>query len=247
AYWFGSDPALAWDIQGRAYACYMLISENSSGSNFGASIVVARSTDNGASWQNLGVVVNDIATTTNGDDKEMMAIDNTSGQIFSHPGRMYVIWDQNNNEVIARSDDGVTWTRVSLPSNTGAIGGNVVVGPDGTVYVIWTRYNLENIVFSKSTDGGVTWTAPQIIATLALQSFGSNNFPPAQDKRGINGFGSIDIDRNPSSPFFGTLYVSFPDFPVGTSTGADLNTYVVRSTNGGTSWSSRVKVNDDNF
>src|SRR5204863_115591 len=36
--WFGSDPALAWDNQGRAYACYMLISENASGSNFGASI-----------------------------------------------------------------------------------------------------------------------------------------------------------------------------------------------------------------
>ena len=54
-----------------------------------------------------------------------MAIDNTSGQAFSHPGRIYVIWDQNNNEVIARSDDGVAWTKVSLPSNTGAIGGNV--------------------------------------------------------------------------------------------------------------------------
>src|SRR5947207_13302921 len=105
----------------------MLISENASGSNFGASIVVARSMDNGASWQNLGIVVNDIATITNGDDKEMMAIDNTSGQPFSHPGRIYVIWDQNNNEVIARSDDGVAWTKVNLPSNTGAIGGTVVV------------------------------------------------------------------------------------------------------------------------
>jgi hypothetical protein len=63
----------------------------------------------------------------------------------------------------------------------------------------------------------------------------------------VNGFGAIDIDRNPSSPFFGNLYVSFPDFPTGTTTGADLNTYVIRSTNGGSAWSSRVKVNDDNF
>ena len=244
-FWFGSDPALAWDNLGRAYATYMLISQSASAS--GASIVVARSSDNGASWQSLGTVVNGIASTTQGNDKEMMAIDNTTGQPFSHPGRIYVIWDAANAEKIAFSDDGAAWTTVNFPSNTGAIGGNVVVGPDGTVYVIWSRYNVENIVFSKSTDGGATWSAPAVIATLALQSFGTNNFPPAQDKRGINGFGSIDIDRNPASAFFGNLYVSFPDFPVGTTSGADLNTYVIRSTNGGTSWSSRLKVNDDNF
>jgi hypothetical protein len=244
--WFGSDPALAWDNQGRAYACYMLISQNNAGAS-GASIVVARSADNGTSWQSLGTVVNGITSTTQGNDKEMMAIDNTSGQPFSHPGRVYVIWDAANAEKIAYSDDGVAWTTVNFPSNTGAIGGNVVVGADGTVYVIWTRYNVETIVFSKSVDGGATWTAPQVIATLALQSFGSNNKPPAQNQRGLNGFGSIDIDRNPNSPHFGNLYVSFPDFPAGTTSGADINTYVIRSTNGGTNWSTRVKVNDDNF
>jgi uncharacterized repeat protein (TIGR01451 family) len=245
--WFGSDPALAWDAQGRAYACYMLISQNSAGSA-GAAIVVARSTDNGATWQQFGSpVVNRISVTTSLDDKEMFAIDNTSGQAHSFPGRMYVIWDEGNVERIAHSDDGVTWTTVQPASNTGAIGGNLVIGADGTVYSIWTRYNVETIVFSKSTDGGTTWTAPAVIATLALQSFGSNNLPPAQDKRGINGFGAIDVDRNPNSAFFGNLYVSFPDFPSGTTSGADINTYIVRSTNGGTSWSSRVKVNDDNF
>jgi hypothetical protein len=244
-FWFGSDPALAWDNLGRAYACYMLISQSNAAS--GAAIVVARSSDNGASWQNLGTVVNGIASTTQGNDKEMMAIDNTTGQPFSHPGRIYVIWDAANAEKIAYSDNGTAWTTVNFPSNTGAIGGNVVVGPDGTVYVIWTRYNVETIVFSKSTDGGATWSAPAVIATLALQSFGANNFPPAQDQRGINGFGSIDMDRNPSSPFFGNLYVAFPDFPVGVTNGADLNTYVIRSTNGGGAWSARLKVNDDNF
>ena len=244
-FWFGSDPALAWDNQGRAYATYMLISQSASAS--GASIVTARSSDNGATWQNLGTVTSGITSTTIGNDKEMMAIDNTSGQTFSHPGRIFVIWDAANAEKIAYSDNGSSWTTVNFASNTGAIGGNVVVGADGTVYAIWNRYNVETIVFSKSTDGGATWTAPSVIATLALQSFGSNNLPPAQDKRGVNGFGAIDIDRNPNSAYFGTLYVSFPDFPTGTTSGADINTYVIRSTNGGTNWSTRVKVNDDNF
>jgi hypothetical protein len=237
-FWFGSYPTLAWDNQGRAYASYLLISQSASA--YGAAIVVARSSDNGASWQNLGTVVNGIASTTQGNDKEMMAIDNTSGQAFSHSGRLYVIWHAANAAKIAFSDNGTAWTTVNFPSNTGSSGGNVVVAADGAVYVIWTRYNVETIVFSKSTDGGATWTAPQVIATLALQSFGTNNKPPAQDKRGVNGFGAIDVDRNPTSSFFGNLYVSFSDFPSGTTTGADLNTYVVRSTNGGTSWSSRV-------
>ena len=244
-FWFGSYPTLAWDNQGRAYASYMLISQSASA--YGAAIVVARSSDNGASWQSLGTVVNGIASTTQGNDKEMMAIDNTSGQTFSHAGRIYVTWQAANAQKIAFSDNGTAWTTVNFPSNTGAGGGNLVIGADGTVYVIWSRYNVETIVFSKSTDGGATWTAPQVIATLALQSYGTNNKPPAQDKRGVNGFGAIDVDRNPASSFFGNLYVSFSDFPAGTTTGADLNTYVIRSTNGGAAWSSRVKVNDDNF
>jgi uncharacterized repeat protein (TIGR01451 family) len=245
--WFGSDPALAWDNSGRAYACYMLLSEDASG-NAGAAIVVARSTDSGATWSQFGnPVVNRITSTTNLDDKEMFVIDNTSGQAHSFPGRMYVIWDEGNAERIAHSDDGVTWSTVTPASNTGAIGGNLAIAPDGTVYAIWTRFNVETIVFSKSTDGGTTWTAPAVIATNALQSFGSNNLPPAQNTRGINGFGSIDVDRNPNSAFFGNIYVAFSDFPSGTSTGADINAYLIRSTNGGTTWSARLKVNDDNF
>jgi hypothetical protein len=132
--WFGSDPALAWDNQGRAYAVYMLLSQNSSGSA-GASIVVARSTDNGQTWSQFGSpVVNRIAVTTSLDDKEMFVIDNTSGQAHSFPGRLYVIWDEGNVERIAHSDDGVTWTTVLPPSSTAAIGGNLAIGPDGTVY-----------------------------------------------------------------------------------------------------------------
>ncbi|MFL6594443.1 MAG: carboxypeptidase regulatory-like domain-containing protein, partial [Chthoniobacterales bacterium] len=244
--WFGSDPALAWDNQGRAYATYMLLSQSSSSN--GVSIVVARSTDSGQSWAQFGnPVVNRITATTALDDKEFMAIDNTSGQAHSFPGRIYVVWDEGNVERVAFSDTGATWTTVLLPSGTAAIGGNLVVAADGTVYLVWTRYNVETIVFSKSIDGGANWTAPVVIATNALQSFGSNNHPPAQDQRGINGFASIDVDRNPASAFFGYVYVAYNDFPSGTTSGPDLNVYTVRSTDGGTNWSTRVKVNDDNW
>jgi hypothetical protein len=226
----------------------MLLSENGSTGAAGVAIVVARSTDSGQTWSQLGnPVVNRITATTALDDKEFMAIDNTSGQAHSFPGRIYVVWDEGNVERVAYSDDAVTWSTVLLPSGTSAIAGNLAIAADGTVYVIWTRYNVETIVFSKSINGGATWTAPAVIATNALQSFGSNNKPPVQNSRGINGFASIDVDRNSASAFFGNIYVGYTDFPAGTNSGTDLNTYIVRSTNGGTSWSTRVKANDDSW
>ncbi|HXH42113.1 MAG TPA: FG-GAP-like repeat-containing protein, partial [Thermoanaerobaculia bacterium] len=119
-------------------------------------------------------------------------------------------------------------------------------------YAIWNRltYGVKNqtgeaTVFSKSVNGGATWTAPTTVASEALLSFGSNNAPPAQDQRAIDAFGSLSIDTNPASAYYGRLYVAFTDFPTGTTSGTDTNVYIATSSNGGTTWSARVKVNDD--
>jgi hypothetical protein len=255
---YGSDPAVAWDAQGRAVTVYMLISADSN-NNSGASIVCARSSDVGNSWTYLGTVVDHIGSPdpSTFDDKELLAIDNSPGppSARSHPGRIYVIWDENNVERVAHSDDGAGWTTVLLPTapaNQYDIGGDVKVGPDGTVYVIWNRliYTGKNqtgeaTVFSSSTDGGTTWSAPVTAASEALLSFGTNNKPPAQNKRAIDAFASLGIDPNPASAYYGRLYVAFSDFPTGVSSGTNTNIYVTTSSNGGTTWTPRVKANDD--
>ncbi|MEA2568905.1 MAG: trimeric autotransporter adhesin, partial [Acidobacteriota bacterium] len=248
AFFFGSDPALAWDSTGHAFAAYMLLNCNSAQTSCGYSIVVAKTSDVGQTWVPWGTVVNHSADNTHGDDKEMIAVDNSPGPASakSHPGRVYVIWDDLNIERVAYSDTGTSWTTVLLPNGTNAIGGNVVVGSDGTVYAIWNRLNdPELIVFSKSVDGGATWTTPVTAASSVLLSFGTNNKPPAQESRAVNAFGSIAMDSNSASAYFGRLYVVYNDFPTGTSTGTDINTYLVSSSDGGLSWSTRVKVNDD--
>ena len=254
--YFGSDPAVAWDSSGRAYAVYMLISQTNGGSS-GASIVAVRSTDVGATWTYLGTIVNNIGSSSNFDDKEFVAVDQSPGpsSTLSHPGRIYVIWDENNVERVAHSDDGATWTTVVLPApgfGQYDVGSDVKVGPDGTVYVIWNRLVFsgntqtgEGTVFSKSVDGGTTWSSPVTVAMHALLSFGTNNTPPAQEARGVNSFGSLSLDSNSASAYSGRLYVAYPDFPTGTTSGTDTNVYVARSTSGGASWSSPVKVNDD--
>lgn len=255
--YFGSDPAMAWDNNGNAYAAYMLLSTNSNTNATGSAIVVAKSTDSGATWTYLGTVVNHITSSSTFDDKEMLAIDNSSGAAFSHPGRLYVIWDTNNVERVAFSDDGVTWTPHVFSGTGISVGADIKVGPDGTVYAVWNRVYLPNNLgqaqgddtyFSKSTDGGVTWTAPAKIFTHSLASFQTYYHPAAQDERGVNSFPALDIDRNPSSPFFNRLYLAYSDV---TTTCCPLNTfgqidaYTRWSSDGGTTWSSRVRVNDD--
>ena len=249
---FGSDPSVAWDSNGNAYASYMLVSSGSGGVS-STSIVVAKSMDSGASWQSLGVVVDDLSNSATFDDKEMMTVDRTSNGPYSHPGRIYVIWDQNNREVLGYSDSGQSgsWTIVPVDGGSGEIGGDVAVGADGTLYAVWNdlfgsrAQTGEATVFSRSTDGGNTWSTPVTIATHGLLSFGNNNTPPAQDQRGVNAFPSLDVDTNPASPYFGNLYVAYCDFPSGVTSGTNLNAYVVRSTDGGNTWGQPLQVNDD--
>jgi len=250
---FGSDPAVDWDSSGNAWAAYLLIDENGGGTADGSGIAIAKSTDSGLSWSPVGMIVNNLANSSLFEDKELMAIDRSGG---AHDGRIYVIWDENNLERIAFSDTGTTgsWTTVVLDSTHTCIGADVKVGADGTVYAVWNRLgfkgntqNSEATVFAKSTNGGATWSPAVTVATHRLFSFGTNETPPAQDKRGVNAFPSLDVDRNPASAFFGRLYVTYGDFPLGTTSGSNLNVYLKRSTDGGTTWTADpgVLVNDD--
>ena len=77
----------------------------------------------------------DINVVLRAHDKELMAIDTTVGQAYSHTNRIYVIWDENNNERVAYSDNGTTWTTVVLENTGSDIGGDLAIGADGAILV----------------------------------------------------------------------------------------------------------------
>ena len=52
----------------------------------------------------------------------------------------------------------------------------------------------------------------------------------------MNAFPSIDVDRGASSPYKGKIYITYCDFPPATGSGSDLNTYLISSANGGSTW-----------
>lgn len=114
----------------------------------------------------------------------------------------------------------------------------IAVGPDGAVYVTWARfafqpkgktglgnYEASPIVFSKSTDGGATWTEPAVISDRYAQF----STPVVYD------------DGTPD----GVLYVSYEVWnnPVGRNGG---RAFVSRSEDGGDTWTHHFvsNVND---
>lgn len=249
---FGSDPALFWDDQNRVYLNHMMIC-----SLFGIinnyAMVVTRSVDGGATWTPHGVVVSSW-NDSDLEDKNFYAIDNNPASPFFR--RHYTCWDRNNNEKFAFSTNGgVSWTEVDLPTSPFGgtdLGCEIEVEDNGTVHVIFnsltcgTACTNEFTVYTKSTNGGASWSAPVLVRDFNLYGFGSPaiNCPAAQDDRCIGPFGAIGVD-NSGGACDGTLYATFTDFLGAGEDVNDADVFISRSTNGGTSWSAPVKVNDD--
>ncbi len=245
---FGSDPALYWNDNNEVFLNYMLLCATATTTQY--SMVVARSADGGATWVKQGVIKNAWATGTL-EDKNFYAIDNTATSPFY--GRHYTCWDRSNNEKFAYStNNGVTWTEVDLP--TAPVGGvdlgcEIAVQKNGTVHVVWESLTCgastctdERMFYTKSTNGGVSWSTPVQVHDHNLAGFSGTNKPPVADQRGIAPFGAIDVD-NSGGACDGTLYATYGDYTSGGATETDI--WVTRSTNGGTTWGTPVKVNDD--
>lgn len=251
---FGSDPAVAWDNSNNAYMNYMLLCcNNASCTAPRSAIVVAKSTDAGLTWSGLGMPINDFGNTFF-DDKQFYAIDNTPSSPFFN--RHYSCWDRNNNERIAYSSNGgVSWTNVDTASGakTVDIGCDLAISDTGTVYLVWDGLACgasctgDDSYFLRSTNGGVSWSTPvvTIVSNKNLIGFSTQTAPPAEDARGINPFGSVDIDINPASACYHNLYFAYTDLPATGTSGTPANIYVKRSTSDGATWSAAVQVNDD--
>jgi hypothetical protein len=160
-----SDPAVAFD---RAHSTWLIVSlaiVNTS------TVLVSRSPD-GITWSAPVTVSN-----TPDADKTWIACDNT--QASPHYGHCYVEWDDPSNNGIlwmsSSSDGGQTW---SAPANTAdnakGIGGVPVVQPNGTVVVPASDDSGTHMIAYISSDGGASWNASTIIATISDHQVAGN-------------------------------------------------------------------------
>jgi BNR repeat protein len=239
---FGSDPGLAFDADGNAYYSYIVVFFGKGGGINGTEMAVAHSTDGGASWN--ATFFNPQTGNGQFNDKPMIAVDTGT----AHHNRVYVAWDNStgssssdkngNNVLLSYSDDGgVTFSQpvsVSGPftGKTGGIGADPYVTADGTVHVAWQDYAHGTIDDVSSTDGGQTFSARHVIASVNAFQFNV----AAQASRGALVY--------PSCGSSGTdLYCSYMN-----GSDASASVYVAKSTDGGVTWSSTaVPAGGDQF
>ncbi len=249
-----SDPWVSFGPDGTAYT--VSISFNQSNNN--NAVAAATSRDGGKTWGNLSVIIADNEPTLQFfNDKESVTADPTKA------GVAYVVWDRlklpngkpdanlhtaafNGDTYFSKTTNGgLTWSSpqviVSTHSRQQTIANQVVVDhKTKTLYdffdLITPPFNVTafKVAFIKSTDGGNTWTKPQIISNLETVFVSDPNTGQA--------IRTGDIIPEPAiDPASGQLYVVWQDsrFNGGHFDEVALST----SVNGGATWSAPIRVN----
>jgi hypothetical protein len=244
AFYRYSDPCISGDRWGNFYPLTMNYESSSGFSDFS----VWKTTDNGVSWSGPYYVLGSYADYL--EDKEFFAIDRTGG---IHDGNCYVAWARFPNPtriMFCRSTTGgVTWDDTLIVGDPDDFGGNDAgqftfpfVDAEGNVYVIWRSweyisgdwYKVQRMV--KSTDGGQTFTEPEII-------FVNNSVYEAPG--GIDIYNSVCVDVDiTNGPYRGNIYLTVPD---GVEDGPYYHADILfmKSSDGGDNWTDPMRINDD--
>jgi len=185
-----TDPSVAYDARHGVWLISSLTLLEAGGVH-GNSVVTSRSTD-GLTWSNP------FTTATGSDlDKNWIVCDNTATSPFY--GNCYTEWDNhgagNLLQMSTSSDGGQTWGAPKT-NNTGVIGGQPVVRPDGTVIVPIDNANETAIGAFNSTNGGASWSAVTTIATIKHHTVAGNLREGPLPSAEIDGAGTVYVTWN---------------------------------------------------
>jgi len=203
-------------------------------------IVVDRSFNNGINWGGRIVVPSSTLY-----DMNTIAIDKTPSSPYFN--RIYTAWSNFNLAqpgiyLSYSTDNGLTFSaaqQIGLPiAGHYEQGAKIVIAQNGTVYCMWATPDLlsgieDKIALTKSTNGGVTWSAPTYPVTIS----GIRGYLTPNGIR-VNSFPSVSINNT------GIIFVTWAQknlLPAGT----DDDVCFCYSTDGGASFSSPIRVNDD--
>jgi hypothetical protein len=215
-----SDPAVKAGGNGKWYYAY-LAGGGAGGSDI--DIFVRRSLDAGATWQAPVVV------TVNASFDDKPYLDARGDEVlvawtdfaFS-PAKVHA----------ARSlDGGISFGPAATLANN-SVGGNgacPVIDRDGSYYVFWRDSFQDSLWVSKSTDEGATWSPDRGIVPL-------NPLPSSLP----GGFRIVNFPSADAHPVSGEIVVTWNDQALG-----NPDILSIRSTDGASTWSAPVRVNDD--
>ncbi|HEX6509306.1 MAG TPA: sialidase family protein, partial [Chloroflexota bacterium] len=211
----------------------------------------ARSTDGGATWEparNISgpearyfTINNQIVVLPNGDLVDEFTLFSSSNARGTRGA---------NLAVMRSTDKGLTWSKPTIiapldavqvvdpatgqPARTGDQGADITVDPNsGALYIAWEDARFSNgaydgIAFSKSVDGGQTWSTPIEINHAPTVAAFTPNVQVASD--GTVGVGYYDFrNDNPTTDPLLTDY------------------WLVHSHDGGSTWTDETRITPTSF
>lgn len=228
------DPVMCYDSLGNCF--YVQLYQN--GNTYG--IVIKKSTDKGASW--IGPY--GVHSTTSGlADKEWITADQTGGP---YKNNVYITWRQfgeSGMRFVKSTNGGVNWS--SPLTYTGGQGAFVTVGPNGNIQggsVYCASTSAGAILVNRSTDGGTTFSAQVVAAVVNQPGVPCAGRRTVKNCIRMNDFPHMAADNGYTSTR-GNVYAVYCGNPSGPD---NCDIYLVRSTDYGQTWSTEVRVNDDN-
>lgn len=213
-------------------------------SGFNQILYISYSSDGGATWS-APIKVNDGTTKFERVIGAYPAVDHNTGVVYDswHDYAKNIIYvDKSTN-------GGVTWgtdraaaaTHGGFGTDIGCVGGRaqgpahaLKVGPSGALYLVYAdnvtsgRTNRGfDILLTKSTDGGVTWSAPQVLNDdITLPNNTADQFHPTLSVESGSGGDKITVS-----------FYDRRDDP----NDCLAHVYATQSTNGGVTWSANVR------
>ncbi len=225
---FRSDPVLDYDVYGNFYY-------NSLTNNPDYFCKVFKSSNGGSSWDN--------GTDAHGGDKQWMTIDKTTGP---GSGNIYAFWTSYFSTCypgfFTRSTNGGGSYEDCTTIPDDPSWGTLTVASNGNLFVGGTSGSTYDFVVARSTNAqyfgqAVTW---DLNTNVSLD--GSITYGIGPNPGGLGGQTSIAVDTS-GGPYNGNVYLLCSVDRNSNSDPSDV--MFARSLNGGSTWSSPSRINDD--
>jgi hypothetical protein len=194
-----------------------------------------RSLDGGMSWTNIAPA--------KGGDKQWFTIDNTTS---TGHGFQYQSWSSSGNNFGGRqftrsTDGGVTWLNpVNIPNTPSW--GTPDVDTTGNLFIGGVNLNTGQIWCERSTNAKIATATPSFDQNTAVNLGGDIDFGALINPDGLAGQVFLAVDRSGSATN-NNVYMMASVQPTGASSGTDV--MFVRSSDGGHTFSTPKRVNDD--
>jgi len=228
---FRSDPVLDYDSSGNFY--YNSLSIDSLGTYV---CKVFKSNNGGVGW--------DPGTDAAGGDKQWMTIDRTAGP---GSGNIYSFWSSSFSscppDLFTRSTNGGNSYENCSFVDGDPYWGTMAVGDAGELYICGGQHDtITDLVVCKSTNAQIpgsiiTWEPP---VSVFMDGFLGGG--PDVNPEGLLGQADIDVDRS-GGVGHGNVYLLSSVVRLSNPDPGDV--MFSRSLDGGSTWSSPIRINDD--